>query len=288
MSQQPDRFYFGIHALRGVAAMLVLLSHAIHLANVAAASAHKLPIGIGRLGVMIFFSISGFVIALNRHQDVREFALRRFIRIYPTNWIALILAGMMMPLIGSAISLDIRSIFLVPTPSSGWSGTPNWTLVYEVAFYAIAAGLFAMRLSDRTLSIICILWVAAINLIAPDITRKEIWQVTTNILWSPLMQALPIGFLCALHFNRLSRIPPALLIAIAILAFAVALHLPDPTNNRYFFYSVATTSLVVALADRVPYNRIAALFGNASYGIYLIHVAVLLLITHSGLVTGKS
>ena len=51
------------------------------------------PINAGRLGVVLFFAISGFVIPfsikLAHRYPVREFLLTRFFRLYPAYWLSI-------------------------------------------------------------------------------------------------------------------------------------------------------------------------------------------------------
>ena len=62
------QFFPGVHGLRALAAMTVLFSHAIYFANGHVATPGQ--VWLGRAGVMLFFAISGFVIALQRRKPV--------------------------------------------------------------------------------------------------------------------------------------------------------------------------------------------------------------------------
>ena len=90
-----------IQALRGIAASLVVLSHALDVIV-----EHRIlpewfrPVGfsIGGLGVATFFVISGFIMVTISYDDFGSvskslrFAKRRLIRIVPTYWIATLVA----------------------------------------------------------------------------------------------------------------------------------------------------------------------------------------------------
>src|SRR5690242_21024508 len=91
----------GLQAMRGVAALLVVLHHAAgtlalpKYADVAIAGGLLTPLG--RAGVDLFFVLSGFVIYyvhradIGRAQSFRRYMLRRLVRIYPTYWVVLFL-----------------------------------------------------------------------------------------------------------------------------------------------------------------------------------------------------
>ena len=84
------QYFAGIHALRGAAALLVVLQHAGHFAAVVTGrpADDLVRFGLGSIGVTMFFTISGFVITLNCHLPTTEFVCRRALRIYPAFWAA--------------------------------------------------------------------------------------------------------------------------------------------------------------------------------------------------------
>src|SRR3954447_23331282 len=94
-----------VHALRGVAAMSVLLYHALFKAYLSAPPGNPLAPFAAHLdvGVSIFFLISGFVLyrpmvaardAGGPPLDVERYGWRRIRRIVPGYWVALLLAGL--------------------------------------------------------------------------------------------------------------------------------------------------------------------------------------------------
>ena len=161
-------FYPGIHALRGVAAALVVFQHAVYSAHTVLGEKYvnEFPINFGRLGVVLFFSISGFVIALNRSRPVGRFLIKRVLRIYPSYWIAIVVAAGVMFIGGGPLGIPpITAISLFPSYVSGFSFTiPYWTLVFEVTFYIIAALVFTLGLKDSSLAVLAAVWIISINL----------------------------------------------------------------------------------------------------------------------------
>lgn len=83
-----------LDALRGIAALSVVLFHytAKYREFFGHTFSEKLDFKYGFYGVPLFFIISGFVIfmTVNKVKSTPEFIYRRFIRLYPTFWICMI------------------------------------------------------------------------------------------------------------------------------------------------------------------------------------------------------
>lgn len=266
----PRTFFPGIQALRAVAAIFVLIEHALFVANQTKGMPYRswYPLSYGLVGIMLFFAISGFVIALNRKKPVGEFVLRRLLRIYPSYWLAIPLAAAML--------YPVRDVTVIPSevllfPSAFFNydlEIPYWTLVFEMAFYALAAAAFAMRLSDRVLTAIALLWIAAISIAGVTTTQfPAAW-----ILLSPWTQLFPMGLLCGIHFERLRSFGRWPFILAGIIAAAANYNLVwgSQAGWKTFLVGVSCTMTVLATADlEVP--KLWRRFGDASYGMYLLH-----------------
>ncbi|MCH2134112.1 MAG: acyltransferase [Phycisphaerales bacterium] len=117
-------------------------------------------IDFGRVGVIMFFALSGFVIHFSISQRMKRplatFAVRRFLRVYPIYWTSLLMA------LGLAflgwIPLDPATHwgqFLANASlAQEWFGVPNvlgvyWTLEVEVLFYVCCAIMFALGLMQQ-------------------------------------------------------------------------------------------------------------------------------------------
>ena len=111
-----NAYYPGIGALRGIAAVLVVVQHGGMFATQAAGVPFTslLKIDFGALGVLTFFIISGFVIGLNRHLPTGEFLLRRGLRIYPAFWAAYALSAAIVWLVGMKTGFSWTALFLWP------------------------------------------------------------------------------------------------------------------------------------------------------------------------------
>lgn len=142
-----------VHGLRGVGSMMVLLAHIAggtarhvypHDAAYVRLIAH--PWNFGTFGVEIFFVISGFVILPSAMRySAREFAGRRFLRLYPLFFVLSVLFVALNHMTNAYPGVnDGRSIiagFLFLNLFTGTEQlTPNaWSLSFEVAFYVLTA-----------------------------------------------------------------------------------------------------------------------------------------------------
>jgi len=167
MSHAPSsERYDHVDAMRAIAALLVLCFHAAEYFSPIAASGQWTwdiagGIGLGKLGVTLFFIISGFVIPASLHEgrgragELRVFAIRRFFRLYPLFW-ASIPFGLLLGWIiwGKSVSFELvlANITMAPIQFGQEAiEAPYWTLFQELLFYALCALLFAFGLLHRPL-----------------------------------------------------------------------------------------------------------------------------------------
>lgn len=121
----------------------------------------------GFLGVPIFFTISGFVIAYSTEgRTPVGFAIARFSRIYPTFLFCMTLTFATVLLLGDAnfkvTPAQWTANLFVAAPALGQSyvDTSYWSLVIEIVFYAWAAAFLALGLLPRRIDIIIPVWLA--------------------------------------------------------------------------------------------------------------------------------
>jgi peptidoglycan/LPS O-acetylase OafA/YrhL len=134
-----------LDSLRGIAAVAVLLYHFTtrypELFPAADSPGFSLPFG--RLGVHLFFILSGFVIplTLERHTSFLTFALARFLRLYPVFWICLtvtFVAVSLAGLDGRTHGLGVYLINLTMVPALlkvPLIDGVYWSLQIELLFY---------------------------------------------------------------------------------------------------------------------------------------------------------
>ncbi len=141
-----------VNSLRALAALSVVAFHAVGYFAAGFSKDAALRPFLARLdvGVVIFLAISGFLLyrpyaraALHGEPppDARGYAWRRFLRIVPAYWVALLVAALVLSLHGvfSAHGLLVYFGFgqIYRTGTIGGGIPPAWTLGLEVTFYAM-------------------------------------------------------------------------------------------------------------------------------------------------------
>lgn len=151
-----------IDALRGIAALLVIWLHVsevfVHISPETSAQGTALydmarVVDFGRIGVVIFFAISGFVICKSLNGSIiegsKKFLIRRLLRLYPAFWVSIVLGLFSIwwlfdkPLSWNIIAANITMLpeLLGEPPIIGL----YWTLEIELVFYLLCWLLFVSR-----------------------------------------------------------------------------------------------------------------------------------------------
>lgn len=151
----------GVQALRGVAALLVVATHATFYASERLDPAFDVW-NYGTIGVEIFFVISGFVMVISVRGLIgqpdawRFFMMRRLVRIVPMYWLAtsvkvaaLLLAPAVVLHADLHLGRVLASYFFLPTRNPDGRAEPllgvGWTLIFEMFFYVVFAAALALR-----------------------------------------------------------------------------------------------------------------------------------------------
>ncbi len=278
-----------IQYLRGLAALTVLVSHTLQWPL---AQMSQTLLRSGRLGVEVFFVISGFIITRVAGDGAfhrMTFLKRRAWRIVPLYWGATLLV--------TALALALPSLFRTTNPTALGvtesllfipSETPKapllgvgWTLDYEVFFYLLFACLSDFASETRTFAVCALL--AGLMLIgqaAPHETALEYFYTSPSLLGfalgTLLAQAHRFGLLA-----RLSHLPAALVAGVALMLTVLFFFIPasDEAGRAPFTFhlvmSAAAIAIVggaVALEHRLKPHALLHYLGDASYSVYLFHL----------------
>ena len=119
---------------------------------------HAVPrfVDVGRVGVILFFAISGFVICRSfggpREGAGQRFVIRRFCRLYPAFWVSMVGGVWLWWLMDWKLTWKVVAANFVMTPSL--FGQPQligvyWTLEIELIFYAVCLCLHRTRWLER-------------------------------------------------------------------------------------------------------------------------------------------
>lgn len=280
-----ERFNATVHGLRGMAAFMVFLAHVIggvgehiYAGDLGYQQMVEAPWNFGRWGVWLFFVISGYVIlpSVLRYAP-REFALRRFLRLYPLFFaftllfIAVNAATNLFPDLRDPLTIG-AALLLVNLLTHTEQLTPNaWSLSYEVLFYAMTCLIVHFALRRRSMPMTAILAIAAVGIIAHY----------------PAMAFFVAGIGVRLLDDRKIRAPAPLLIPLELVAaagclvFASLRHYTFETDELHlpglygiFVFTVLYFWLAIqpgSLSARILDNPAHFYLGTVSYSLYLAH-----------------
>lgn len=283
----------GVQVVRGGAALLVALFHVASVSSELRAGDLLKPfLAFGFAGVDLFFVVSGFIMvhANSRHAGDAErrgnFILRRFWRVMPAYWIAWALAAAIFTFIYSFpppcyrenIALEMLGSFVLAPIGEPHCYIPQaWTLNHELAFYLLFSVFFFLprgRLWAFAAWAMAALFLAI--LAEPASTVSRVASIQLMFL---------LGCASALVPTTAARRLWPLLLTVGFIVFAGAAWLvsagsinPGRFDQRLAFALAAFFLIlgVIGAEDQVRWPRIAVLMGDASYAIYLIHLAAML------------
>jgi peptidoglycan/LPS O-acetylase OafA/YrhL len=223
-----------LDTLRAVAALAVVTTHVAFQTGTNSAGLGGAVLARLDVGVAIFFVLSGFLLSREflgpgAHPDLRAYAVKRLMRIYPVYVVAVVLAMTVIDdnrRAGAAEwlrQLSLTQIYWEPELPAGL--TQMWSLSTEVAFYAVLPPLAVLlvRLRDRHGSGVVLLALAGLS------TGGLVWQAGVGSavfgsraqanLWLPGYALwFCLGICLALAWHRRSSPPttaPARLLAAA-------------------------------------------------------------------------
>ena len=135
-----------LYYLRAISAVLILLYHYTtrfgdSLYGMNLELKHE-GLWWGSNAVYTFFILSGFLIVLScKNKSAKEFALKRFFRLYPVYWVCIIITTIVTILFLPNRFIGIKDTCINFTMFQFWLGAKSvdgayWTLQYELLFYA--------------------------------------------------------------------------------------------------------------------------------------------------------
>lgn len=296
-----------LDAMRGLAAVYVVLFHLIFVGSVPVPGWFKGFAVEGASGVMLFFVISCFSLLYTMPARLKEssptisFYLHRLFRIVPLFYLWLILSCIRNPVLHGIhntpmeIANNFLMIFnLIPGQQSGIA-MASWTIGVEVLFYAIFPLIyFSVRnLSHATIFIVTsfaaylgmLVVIDHLPLSASDVGQYKFWLFTKDI------PVFAFGAICyfIIFSERFQGIQPkklagSVLIASCALIFVMRSNgiITDKlfAGNPYMWHGLAYALLLLGIAlfpIKVIVNRATSFLGKISYSIYLSHGTVILL-----------
>ncbi|TQX82850.1 MULTISPECIES: acyltransferase [unclassified Rhizobium] len=300
MKNTRKREYVTIDALRGVAALVVVLFH-----SSAMLGTQYFPKGY--LAVDLFFVLSGFVIShvydsrLASGMTIKTFSWIRITRFYPLYLAGLVIGvvrelalqatGSHFAMPGSEFLISAGfALFLLPFPIPGLGGnlynqnTPAWSLIYEL-IVNIAYAIALPFLTKRILAAICLVTAVGLVVVGGNAGTLDGGALVGDVGVALLRTTFSFSLGALVYRLKLTRIPiPSLLILAATVVALMGVRGSSITYDLLFVFAVSPVLLILA-AGNEPSNSfmpIAVFLGMASFPIYAIHRPLLLLAEAAG------
>lgn len=251
----------------------------------------------GVYGVQLFFFVSAITMSLKwderfgEERPICKFYVRRFFRIAPPFWLAMIgylaLNGLHPAWIMEEIGL--RHILLTASFLHGfWPDTINaivpggWSIAVEMTFYAVFPFLAAINASSIFL-VLAALAIYLLNVLFAEPALNFIFSgqdadVLSGFLYFQFLNQAPIFLIGMAIFRTLSErtsLLPHLAVAMTWLTSALFLRAHLHSSPLFWAIVAALAALVWFCTSRNvsfrPINRL----GQLSYSIYLTHFAII-------------
>ncbi len=297
-----------IQTLRGVAVLLVVLVHAINVADFRLRDGVEAQAGwlaglfslneFGASGVDLFFVISGFVMAMivesNSGRSVGGFLRDRMLRVAPLYWIASAVYILPAFLVMADVPLDWVLTAVLILPGEQYIAPPlvvGWSLAFELAFYGIVAVIMTTVAREKRVTTLIVL----MSVLAVSGQMLQPLDGLAAILFNPIMVEFAIGLGVHMlwrrgHVRAIALAPWLIGAGIAFLLMSAVGGFDFKTLHMYVIRG--ETGAVRALIWAAPWgmimlgllwrsgsagqerargNAVLNRIGDASYSIYLVH-----------------
>lgn len=278
---------YPLQYLRAVAAFAVVLCHASYYVMESRGDGRMWVVfdRAGYLGVVLFFAISGYLMArLAERASGLRFLAHRLIRIYPIYWLCIASVLLVEWLFKQPAWIGHTALLLIPGARSYVLGV-EWTLPFELTFYSIVFGIIVVGLR-RAIPAIALGWIVLIEVLywwRPELQRGQF----PPLLHLPIdlySVAFAAGLLVPYALRKGLIGPAAPLVGLALLIAYEAMK-PVSLGLSSAFAGIGSM-LLVAYAVHAgttrpsePIRPLAAL-GDWSYALYLIHVPIIRALCH--------
>jgi peptidoglycan/LPS O-acetylase OafA/YrhL len=308
-----------LDAIRGLAALVVVINHAYYIVPEAWQATlwflNMTPLRILALGkpaVVVFFVLSGFVLALSlirgRAPTYPDFVIRRIFRIYVPFAVSILLAAALVALIDPRPIPGLNPFFnnqvwsdeltsgyvaahlaMLNSPQDITLNNPMWSLVIEMRLSLIFPFLLAAALMHRHAAI---LLAAILSAAAVVIFLQAKWQgfpYTNGTLSEGFLLTLyfahsfAFGILLAIYrsewFGAVRRLRAFARAALWLVAIATLSQNVDVFNSvgAVLIISLTQTS---ARAHEILARPLLAWLGRVSFSLYLVHLIVIAAFVH--------
>jgi peptidoglycan/LPS O-acetylase OafA/YrhL len=264
-----------ITELRGFSALSVMLFHFVCVSNNYLKSEFLMDVfDYGKLGVQVFFIISGFILfdslfkSEYRLKNMPAFILKRIIRIEPPYILSLVLiifiAFIKFSLFGhgNEITLTVNQIishlgYVIPFTHFNWLSIVYWTLAIEFQFYFLLAILFPLFSKKYSVyANICFLITCII--LSNQLPEVELFK------WFPIFL---LGIMKAQFDHKV------LTIRDYVISLGIVLTMIFYTLDTTTFIVGTLVTMVLNINKELKLNSLRFL-GKISYSLYLFHTII--------------
>ncbi len=285
---EQQRRNIGLDVIRGVSAILIMLYHYtsryIDLnAPVLGITERKFNLSWGCYAVITFFFISGYLSSRNVvvHTHPQTFLLKRFKRLYPTFWVAMLFTTCVL-LISGYESVSLRDFLFNLTMTPMIFGAQPidgvyWTQQYElIFFFFIFVALFFDKI--KAIKVFSLIWLLfSVGFFFIQTQGDNIWIKFFRVFAIPNYCAVFIAGMQIRFFEiNENRLLTVITLMLCLAAFAIW----QGTEQLFFFLLVIVAVTYVIFNKRSILNRynwftkFFAFIASISYPLYLIHQKV--------------
>ena len=263
----------------------------------------------GAYAVFGFYILSGYLMTLIMQRTygysatgLKKYAANRFLRIYPTYWVSVLITVMLLIGFGQEAILDFKNAMYWPATWFEWVRNififfpdrqlpiltpPSWALTVELFFYLLI-GLGLSRSSKA-----CLLWFSLSLLYHVVAVVFDFgWP---NRYYTVFAASLPFSIgACIYHFKDVitTRVNSVVKVSFysVMLVFCVAFginwllgYATGMSRSLFFYTNLTICTITVCMLASVKLespklNKLDSVFGDYSYPIYLIHYQVAALV----------
>lgn len=315
------KFYPNLNSLRFIAASLVIIHH-IELYKSLFGLPNFWNVGffqvIGKLGVVLFFVLSGFLItSLLLHEkenkgsiSIKNFYLKRVLRIWPIYYVIVILGFFVYPYI-SFFDIPDKNIFpdvlihrfpniiyyltifanlSIPIYGDVPYTSQTWSIATEEQFYLLWPFVFLFfntKLIRVMILIILSYWLVkyCLNYTNVPLISDRAQEILKGFIFFFNINCMALGGLFAILVNKKSNIISWLfkknvLLITTILTIILFVFGINFSFFHYDIYAILFAVIIINLACNEVYstlleNKFTNYLGSISYGIYMYHFAAL-------------
>jgi peptidoglycan/LPS O-acetylase OafA/YrhL len=276
-----------LQTLRGLAAFLVLIIHSWLLfkeqLNFSSTVLDFFILGIvdiGKIGVVIFFLISGFLLPYSmKKKKISDFVKNRFFRLYPTYWFSILLALIFVggysfeQVIGN---ISMFQTFLFVDDMIG----AFWTMPIELVLYVFCI-VFVRYLYNSKFIFLSYILILLATLAGAFVRFNMEVKVPLAL---PLLLAISIlGYVIRLYNEKEIQLQMLIKYVSIFVVFLVPITLfaydidfgSKSTWYRYFNSYILAIAIFLLLLNGDLSNRFFSYIGKISYSLYLTHGVVI-------------